>query len=130
MNSTASNALRRAGLAAMVSGMLYLVIQLIHPADVLSSVTTPQWAIVHYVSLAMSFLGLLGIVGLYVRQADQTGWLGLAGCLLFSLFHAFAIGFQFLEAFISPLLATQAPKFVEGLLGSVNGNASETNLGA
>jgi hypothetical protein len=44
--------------------MLYVAIQAIHPADVLSSVTTPQWAIVHYLSLAMSFLGLLGIVGL------------------------------------------------------------------
>src|SRR5919204_6601159 len=129
MKSAASNALRRAGSAAMFSGILYVAIQAIHPADVLSSVTTPQWAVVHYLSLAMSFLGLLGIVGLYVRQAEQTGWLGLAGCLLFSLFYAFAIGFQFVEAFISPLLATQAPQFVEGLLGIVNGHATETNVG-
>ncbi len=130
MKSTASNALRRAGFAAMLSGILYVVIQAIHPADVLSSVTTAQWAMVHYLSLAMSFLGLLGIVGLYVRQAEETGWLGIAGCLLFSLFYAFAIGFQFVEAFISPLLATQAPQFAEGLLGIVNGHATETNLGA
>src|ERR671932_932461 len=116
MNSTASNALQRAGFAALVSGILYVAIQAIHPADVLSSLTTPQWAIVHYLSLAMSFLGLLGIVGLYVRQADETGWLGLAGCLFFSLFYAFAIGFQFVEALISPLLAIQAPQLVEGLL--------------
>jgi hypothetical protein len=66
-----------------------------------------KWAIVHYASLAMSFLGMLGIVGLYVRQADETGWLGLAGCGFFSLFSACAIGFQFVEAFISPLLAGQ-----------------------
>src|SRR5918912_2875340 len=129
MNSTASNALRRAGFAAMLSGILYVVIQAIHPADILSSVTTAQWAIVHYVSLAMSFLGLLGIVGLYIRQAEQTGWLGLAGCRLFSLFDAFAIGFQFVEAFISPLLATQAPQFVDGLLGIVNGHATDANVG-
>src|SRR5919202_982733 len=88
----------------------------------------PQLAIVHYLSLAMSFLGLLGIVGLYVRQADETGWLGLAGCLFFSLFYACAIGFQFVEAFISPVLAAQAPQVVEGLLGIVNGHATETNL--
>ena len=118
MNSTASNALRRAGFAAMCSGILYVVIQGIHPADILSSVTTAQWAIVHYLGLAMSFLGLLGIAGLYARQAEEAGWLGLAGYLLFSLFYTFALGFQFVEAFISPLLATQAPRFVEGLLGS------------
>src|ERR671932_2759369 len=130
MNSTASNALRRAGFAAMLSGILYVVIQATHPADTLSSVTTAQWAIVHYLSLAMSFLGLLGIAGLYARQAEQTGWLGLAGCLLFSLFYAFAIGFQFVEAFLSPLLAAQAPQVAEGLLGIVSGHATETNMGA
>src|SRR5918911_393696 len=32
MSSTGSNALRRAGFAAMLSGMLYLGIQVIHPA--------------------------------------------------------------------------------------------------
>ena len=130
MKATASNALRRAGLAAMLSGILYVVIQATHPADTLSSVTTAQWATVHYLSLAMSFLGLLGVAGLYARQAEQAGWLGLAGYLLFSVFYAFALGFQFVEAFISPLLATQAPQFVEGLLGIVNGHATETNLGA
>src|SRR5919206_5367118 len=129
MKSMASNALRRAGFAAMLSGILYIVIQAIHPADILSSVTTAQWAIVHYLSLLMSFLGMLGIAGLYVRQAEETGWLGLAGYLLFSLFYALAVGFQFVEAFISPPLATQAPQFVEGLLGIVNGHATEANVG-
>ena len=129
MKSTASNALRRAGFAAMLSGILYVAIQAIHPADILSSVTTTQWAIVHYLSLAMSFLGLLGIAGLYARQADETGWLGLAGYLLLSLFYALALGFQFVEAFISPVLATAAPQFEEGFLGIVNGHATETNLG-
>jgi len=130
MKSTSSKALRRAGLAALVSGMLYVAIQAIHPADTLASVITPQWAIVHYLSLVMSFLGLLGIVGLYARQAEETGWLGLAGCIAFSLFYAFAIGFQFVEAFISPILATQSPQVVEGLLGIVNGHATEANMGA
>ena len=129
MKTTASNALRRAGFAAMVSGMLYIVIQAIHPADILASVTTAQWPIVHYLSLLMSFLGMLGIAGLYGRQAEQTGWLGLAGYLVLSLFYALALGFQFVEAFISPPLATQAPQFVEGLLGIVNGHATDANVG-
>jgi hypothetical protein len=129
MKTKSSDAIRRAGFAALLSGILYIAIQAIHPADTLSSVSTPQWAIVHYLSLVMSFLGLLGIVGLYVRQAEATGWLGLAGCVAFSLFYAFAIGFQFVEAFVSPLLAAQAPRVVEGLLGIVNGHATELDLG-
>ena len=38
--------------------------------------------------------------------------------------------FTFVEAFILPLLATEAPKFVEGFLGIASGSAGEMNLGA
>jgi hypothetical protein len=114
----------------MVSGLIYVAIQPIHPADILSSVTTIPWATVHYLSLTMDFLGLLGIAGLYARQVNKVGWLGLAGYLLFSLFYALALAFHFVEAFISPALATEAPKFVAGLLGMVTGTTSEVSLGA
>jgi hypothetical protein len=61
---------------------------------------------------------------------EETGWLGLAGYLLFSLFWALTMAFQFIEAFISPVLATEAPKFVEGFLGIVTGASSKINLRA
>ena len=130
MKTTASSLIRWAGLAAMSSGILFIVIQTIHPPDVLASVTTARWAIVHYLGVAMALLGLLGMTGLYARQVKAAGWLGLAGYLLFSLFYALTMAFQFAEAFISPVLATEAPKFVEGFLGIINGSASEVNLGA
>jgi hypothetical protein len=114
-------------LSAVVAGVLFVVIQMIHPPDALSSVTTGRWAIVHYLGVAMGFLGLLGIAGLYARQVEEAGWLGLAGYLLFSLFYALTVAFQFAEAFISPLLATEAPEFVEGFLGIVTGAPSEKN---
>jgi len=124
------NLIRWAGLAAMAAGILFVVIQTIHPPDVLASVTTARWAIVHSLGITMCLLGLLGIAGLYARQVKAAGWLGLAGYLLFSLFYAVTMAFQFAEAFISPLLATEAPKFVEGFLGIPGGHASEVNLGA
>src|SRR4051812_19608115 len=105
MKITASSLIRWAGLAAMLSGVLFIVIQTIHPLDILASVTTSRWAIAHYLGVVMCFLGLLGIAGLYARQAEATGWLGLAGFLLLSLFYALTMAFQFAEAFISPLLA-------------------------
>jgi hypothetical protein len=114
----------------MSSGILFIVIQTIHPPDVLASVTTARWAIVHYLGVAMCLLGLLGMAGLYARQVKETGWLGLAGYLLFSLFYALTTAFAFAEAFILPLLATEAPKFVEGFLGIFNGHPTEFNLGA
>jgi len=122
--------MRWAGLAAMAAGFLFIAIQIVHPPDILSSVTTGRWAIVHFLGVIMSFLALLGITGIYASQAEKAGWLGLASYLLVSLFWALTLAFQFVEAVISPVLATQAPRFVEGFLGMVKGSASEVDLGA
>jgi hypothetical protein len=130
MNITTSKLIRWAGLAAMGAGILYIAIQVIHPLDVFSSVTTAQWTITHYLSIVMDLLALIGLMGLYSRQVEKSGWLGLVGYLLFSGFWAFSVALHFIEAFISPVVATVAPKFVEGLLGMVTGQAGEMNLGA
>ncbi len=130
MKPSAANLIRWAGLAAMGAGIIYVVIQPIHPPDVLASVTTSKWVIIQSLKTTMSLLGLLGLAGLYARQVKETGWLGLAGFLLLSFFYAIGAAFQFAEAFILPLLATAAPKFVEGFLGIFTGSASEVNLGA
>ena len=130
MKITSSKLIRWAGLAAMGAGILYITIQAIHPLDVFSSVTTARWVIVHYLSIVMDLLAMLGIAGLYARQVEKLGWLGLAGYLVFSGFWAFSVALHFIEAFISPVVANVAPKFVEGLLGMVNGHATEINLGA
>jgi hypothetical protein len=130
MKPTASNLIRWAGGAAMGAGILFIAIQTFHPPDVPASVTSAQWALAHYVSMVMDFLGLLGITGIYARQVEKSGWLGLAGYLLFSLFWAVTFAFHFAEAFISPILATEAPRFVAGFLGIITGAPSELNLGA
>ena len=130
MNVTTSKLTRWAGLSAMVAGILFVVIQPIHPVDTLTSVTTSTWAIVHSLTIAMCLFGLFGIAGIYVRQVQKVGWLGLAGYLLFSLFLLLTVAWTFAEAFIAPVLATEAPTFVTGFLGIVSGHASEIGLGA
>jgi hypothetical protein len=130
MKITASNLIRWAGLAAMGAGIIFAGIQPIHPPDVLSSVTTGAWAIITPLKTVMCLLFLLGITGLYARQVNTAGWLGLAGYLLLSLTWALQTAFIFAEAFILPLLATAAPKFVDGVLGIFNGHPTEMNLGA
>ncbi len=130
MQPTTSNLIRWTGLAAMGAGIIFAVIQPIHPLDVLESVTTTRWVAIQSFKFAMCFLGLVAMVGLYSRQVKETGWLGLAGYLLFSLFYALTSGFVFLEAFVLPLLATEAPKFIDGFLGTLYGAASDVSLGA
>src|SRR6266511_3007143 len=125
MKTTASNLIRWAGLSAVVGGSLFVGMQAIHPPESLSSVTTGAWALVHYLGIAMCLLNLLGVMGMYARQAEKAGRLGLAGFLLLGLFWPLTAAFQFAEAFILPLLAADAPAFVEGFLGITSGSASD-----
>jgi len=127
---TASGLIRWSGVAAILAGLLFIAIQMIHPADELPSVSTDAWAVAHYLTILMCLLALIGITGIYARQADNAGWLGLAGYLLFSLEFALLMALTFIEAFILPLLTTDAPKLVEGFLGLSSGAGSEMDLGA
>ena len=128
MKLTAANLIRWSGLAAMVAGIIFAGIQPIHPPDVLASVNTNLWAILTSLKTLMSIFGLLGIAGLYARQVEETGWLGLAGYLLLSLFYALTAPYTFVEAVILPLWASTTPIFVEGFLGLFNGHAGPMNL--
>lgn len=130
MNVTASNLIRWAGLAAVMAGIIFAGIQPIHPSDTLSSVNTTAWAIITPLKTVMCLLFLLGITGIYARQVEKAGWLGLVGFLLLSLGWALELVFIFAEAFIIPPLATVAPGFVNGFFGIFNGHPIEMNLGA
>ncbi|WP_253701914.1 hypothetical protein [Bacillus sp. FJAT-27445] len=129
MKVTSANLIRWSGLAAMVAGILYIGIQLIHPPDNLSSVITGAGAMASYLTIAMALLALIGTLGIYARQVSEAGWIGLIGLFLFSLFWIATTVFTFAEAFILPLVAADAPKFVEGFLGIFSGYESEVNLG-
>jgi hypothetical protein len=129
MTTTTSNLIRWTGLSAVVGGSLFVGIQPVHPPETLASVSTAAWAIVHYVGFAMCLFNLLGIAGIYARQADKAGWLGLTGFLLFGVMWVLTAAFQFTEAFLLPLLATDAPSFVAGVVGIPGGAVSEVSLG-
>jgi hypothetical protein len=126
---TASTLFNLAGLSAMVAGLCFLIVGMFHPVNVPASVTTATWVNVHIFAFALGFFGLLGMAGLYARQVKKSGWLGLAGFLLFSAWITLVSGFSFVEAFILPRLATASPAFVAGILGMFSGAPSEIGLG-
>jgi len=121
--------MRWAGLAAVVAGLCYVVVGLFHPANVPASVTTPAWAYVHYAATAMGLFGIFGMVGLHARQAEKSGWLGTTGFVMFGLWLGLMMCLSFIEAFLLPLMADQAPAFVAGFLGMFTGAASQVDLG-
>ncbi|MCA1718134.1 MAG: hypothetical protein LC781_15380 [Actinobacteria bacterium] len=64
---------------------------------------------------------LLGLVGLYARQSEATGALGLVAFLVAFVGTALILGTWWTNAFVAPSLATDAPAFLEagptGVLG-------------
>src|SRR5215207_11152480 len=110
MKITASRVIRWAGLSAMAAGIIFAGIQPIHPPDVLSSVTTSAWAIITTLKTAMCLLFLVGITGLYARQVERAGWLGLAGFVLLIVSWWLQTAFVFAGAFILPLCAGTEPE--------------------
>jgi hypothetical protein len=131
MKISVANLIPWAGLSAMAAGIIFAGIQPIHPADELASVTTNAWAVITAFKTAMCLFFLLGIIGIYARQVNKAGWLGLAGFLLLIVSWWLQTAFVFAEAFILPLLATTAPQFVDSVLGTIaRGQASAVNLGA
>src|SRR5215210_3252356 len=130
MKVTASSLIRWSGLAALVAGIIFAIIQPIHPPDVVASVTTGAWAIITPLKTIMCLLFLIGITGIYARQVNEAGWLGLAGFLLLSLWLVLILPFTFFEVFFLPLLASTAPGFVDGLLGVSYGHTGGIDLGA
>jgi hypothetical protein len=129
MKIATANLIRLAGLSALIGGLCYVFVGVFHPANVSASVTTTRWATVHVIACAMSFFVLLGLAGIYARQAVQSGWLGLVGYVMLSLWFVLIMGFTFVEAFILPHSAIVTPAFVEGWMGMLNGDPSKINLG-
>jgi hypothetical protein len=121
--------LRLAGLSAVLAGICFVLVGLFHPANIASSVTTTPWQVVHVLACAGCFFGLLGMAELNARQAVKTGWLGLTGYILLTLWFTLIMGFSFVEAFILPHLATPEPAFIQAWMGMFNGPAGQFDLG-
>jgi len=125
MKITNSKLIRWAGLSAMVAGIIFTAIQPTHPA-----INTSTFLIITSFKTSISIFGLLGITGLYARQVEETGWKGLAGYLLLTIYYAVQMCISFIEPTVLPLLTTIAPTFVESALQLSSGTGSPTNLGA
>jgi hypothetical protein len=130
MKVTTSNLIRFSGLALVPAGIVFAGIQPIHPPDVVESVTTTAWAIITSLKFVMSVLFVVGIVGLYARQAEQAGWFGLLAFLVLATSWTLQTCVVFTEAFVLPPLAATAPAFVDAALGISYGHTGDVNLGA
>ena len=117
---SSSNLIRLAGLAALISGVLAAIgdlLRLVVDVEDPGSATTASYAIVFLLYLISTALLLLGLVGFYTSQSQAAGILGLVGFLVAFLGTVLLAGALWFELFITPALATEAPGLLEAELG-------------
>lgn len=129
MTITTSKLSRAAGFAAIGAGLLYVLVQLIHPEENVEHVTTTAWTVTHLLTGAMCVLGLAGISGMYFRQIGETGIVGLVGYVLFAAFFLIALTVDFAETVVLPTIADEAPGYVNDFLGNVMGEPIDGDVG-
>src|SRR3712207_4052471 len=121
---SSSDLIRWAGLAAILAGVLLVVADLLNLAigfdedePFSESATTGIYALQSLANLLAAVLLQIGLVGLYARQSEAAGPLGLAGFLVAFLGTALVTGFLWAGLFIVPALAVEAPAFLNELEG-------------
>jgi hypothetical protein len=129
MTITPSALIRAAGVSAVLSGLLYIVIQPIHPEENAATVTSTAWVVVAAMTVAMAVLGLVGASGIYFRQVRETGLTGLVGYLMFGSFYLAVTAWTFVEVFVLPRIAGEAPQFVDDFLGIPAGVSAQGDVG-
>ena len=119
-----SGFIRLGGVAAMTSALLallsfvlYLVI--VGGGQLSEAATSAAFFLPSGAQLLAMALLLVGLVALYVRQAEVFGALGLIGFLLALLGSTLAAGALWSQVFVVPRLAEVAPAVVNQGAGSV-----------
>lgn len=111
-----SNLIRWSGLATILGGALLLISDLLGlivvPGDLTEAVTTGAYLDDSGVRLLGGMLLLVGLVGLYARQAEASGALGLIGFLAAFAGTSLMIGAFWTNTFVPPALAVEAPEFL------------------
>ena len=82
-------------------------------------------------ALRLTAFGLLlplGLVGLYARQSEATGPLGLVGFVMAFAGTVLVAGFAWVDTFVAPQLATSAPRLFEA--GPPQGVRSRSSFSA
>jgi hypothetical protein len=109
--------IRWSGLAALVGNALLAVVSVAFvfafPEDVAQTVTSNTWLVLNVLILIAYLLCLVGLVGLYARQAEKAGILGLVAFLLTFLCIAPRFAWYWIETFVFPILAQAAPRLLD-----------------
>lgn len=120
---------RFAAVAAVIAGLIFIGVQVNHPHLDAQTITTTEMAIRNSLKVAMAALALAGITGMYLRQVNETGVLGLVGYLLFAAGYLLMLGTTFASAFVLPAVAETDPGYVDDAIAVASGGTPDGDIG-
>jgi hypothetical protein len=129
MTITPTKITRAAGVAAALSGLIFIGVQVKHPHMDIRSITTNDVLVRDSLKLLMAALALAGITGMYARQVTKMGVLGLIGFVLFTAGYLGIACTAFVAAFVLPTLAHTAPAYTADLIAAANGGKAIGDIG-
>ena len=113
---SSSELIRWSGLAAVAGGVSLGIAELVALSffgfDFSQTATTGTYALYSLLIMITGVLLPLGLVGLYVRQSEAAGPLGLGGFVVAFIGTVLVAGFFWSSAFVAPILAVEAPQLL------------------
>ena len=114
---SSSQLIRWSGLAAVAGGVSLAIAEVValsfFGSDFSRTATTGTYALYSVLIMITGVLLPLGLVGLYVRQSEAAGPLGLVGFVVAFIGTVLVAGFFWSSAFVAPILAVEAPQLLD-----------------
>ena len=127
--TTTTKLTRAAAVCAALGGLLFVTVQIAHPALDLALLTTTEWKVRQSMKVLMAVLSLAGITGIYLRHPTQMGKLGALGYVVFACGYVVVTSVELIALCVLPSIATTSPAFVSDVLALAGGGSAGGDLG-
>src|SRR5689334_16740772 len=124
MTITPAALTRAAGISAIAAGVIFIGVQINHPASDTFTTETTQWVARECAKVVMAALALAGITGMYLLQYRKAGLLGLVGYLVFAAGYLAMFSVEVIAAVVLPNLVHTEPGFVNDVVAAANGGSA------
>jgi hypothetical protein len=129
MTITTKSLYQAAGVSAATAGAIFVAVQVNHPHADIHSLVTTDLAIRETAKTVMAALALVGIAGMFVRNRQRFGILGLAGYVLLTIGYFAMLVTEAVVGFVLPAVAPTSPVYVNGVINEAMGRVSDGGAG-
>jgi hypothetical protein len=120
VNMFSEKIIRWSGLALALGGVIAALFWILHPEESMLLTDPAGYQREHVLDFVGLMLLIPGLIGLYARLVNRTGWLGLAGFLLTLLSLLVMMGISAVDMLIWPSIGQVQPDLILTVEGEFN----------